>query len=48
MITYEIELSPSGKKVGFNLLDYEDFKIPYITDKYQMNQPFINFQHRLN
>ena len=29
---YEIELPPLGKKVGFNLLDDEDFKIPYITD----------------
>ena len=28
-----MELPPSGKKVGFNLLDDEDFKIPYITDK---------------
>ena len=32
MITYEIELPPSGKKVGFNLLDDEYFTIPYITD----------------
>ena len=32
VITYEIELSPSGKKNGFNLLDDEDFTIPYITD----------------
>ena len=32
IITYEIELPPSGKKVGFNLLDGEYFKIPYITD----------------
>ena len=30
--TYEIELPPSGKKVGFNSLDDEDFTIPYITD----------------
>ena len=29
---YNIELPPSGKKVGFNLLDDEDFTIPYITD----------------
>ena len=33
ILTYEIELSPSGKKVGFNLLDDEYFTIPYITDK---------------
>ena len=32
IITYEIELPPSGKKVGFNLLDDEDFTIFYITD----------------
>ena len=32
IITYYIELPPSGKKVGFNLLDDEDFTIPYITD----------------
>ena len=32
LITYEIELPPSGRKVGFNLLDDEDFIIPYITD----------------
>ena len=32
IITYEIELPPSGKKIGFNLLDDEDFTIPYITD----------------
>ena len=32
IITYEIELTTSGKKVGFNILDEEDFIIPYITD----------------
>ena len=32
IITYEIELPPSVNKVGFNLLDDEDFTIPYITD----------------
>ena len=31
IITYDIELPPSGKKIGFNLLDDEDFTIPYIT-----------------
>ena len=31
IITYDIELPPSGKKIGFNLPDDEDFKIPYIT-----------------
>ena len=30
-ITYEIELSPSGNKFGFNLRYYEDFTIPFIT-----------------
>ena len=32
-VTYQIELPPYVNKVGFNLLDDEDFKIPYITDK---------------
>ena len=32
MITYDIELPPSGKKIGFNLMEDEDFTIPYITD----------------
>ena len=32
IITYDIELPTSGKKIGFNLLDDEYFKIPYITD----------------
>ena len=32
IITYEIELPPSGKKIGFNSLDDEDFTIPYVTD----------------
>ena len=31
IITYDIELPPSGKKIGFNLLYDEDFTIPYIT-----------------
>ena len=38
IITYEIELIPYGKKVVFNLLDDEEFIIPYITDKIQ-NSP---------
>ena len=28
IITYKIELPPSGKKIGFNLLDDETFTIP--------------------
>ena len=32
IITYDIELPPSGKRIGFNLPDDEDFTIPYITD----------------
>ena len=32
ILTYEIELPPDGKKIGFNLLDDEDFTIPYVTD----------------
>ena len=33
IITYGIELASSGKKIGFNLLDDEDFTIQYITDE---------------
>ena len=32
IITYNIDLPTSGKKVGFNLLENEDFTILYITD----------------
>ena len=32
ILIYEIELTPSGNKFGFNLLDDEDFTIPYVTD----------------
>ena len=32
IITYDIELPPSVKRVCFNLLYDEDFTIPYITD----------------
>ena len=32
IITYDIELPTFGNKVGFILLDDEDFTIPYITD----------------
>ena len=31
IITYDIDLPPSGNKIGFNLLDDEDCTIPYIT-----------------
>ena len=48
VITYEIELPPSGKKVGFNLLDNKYFTIPYITDTipnspdvYQLSTHFV-------
>ena len=33
MITYEIELTTFGNKIGFNLLDKEDFTIPFIIDE---------------
>ena len=33
ILTYEIELPPAGNKIGFHLLDYEYFTIPYVTDK---------------
>ena len=32
IISYEIELPPSGKKFGFNSLDYKYFTIPYVID----------------
>ena len=32
IITYETDLPTSGKKIGFNLLNKEDFTIPYVTD----------------
>ena len=32
ILTYDIELPPAGKKIGFTLLDYEYFKIPYVVD----------------
>ena len=32
ILTYDIEVPPSEKKVGFNLLDDEDFTILYVTD----------------
>ena len=41
ILTYEIELPPYGNKYGFNLLDDEDFTIPYITDTFP-NSPAGN------
>ena len=35
IISYDIELPPSGKKIGFSLLYDEDFTIPYITGTIQ-------------
>ena len=32
ILTYEIELLPSGNKIGLNLLDDEYSKIPYVND----------------
>ena len=32
ILTYEIELPPDGRKIGINLLDDEDFTIPYVTN----------------
>ena len=46
-ITYDIELPPSGNKIGFNLMDDEYFTIPYITDISQICQLVIKFYHRL-
>ena len=41
IITYEIELLTSGKKLGFNILDDEYFTIPYKTDTIP-NSPYRN------
>ena len=35
IITHKIDFPPSGKKVVFNLLDGEEFTIPYINDTIQ-------------
>ena len=43
IITYDIELLPSGNKIGFNGLDDKDFTIPYITD----NIPNLPAGHQL-
>ena len=34
-ITYELELPPNSKKIGFNLLDDDGFIIPYILNKFK-------------
>ena len=47
IITYKIELYPSGKKISFNLLDDEDFTIPYLLIQSQIHQQVINYQHIL-
>ena len=41
ILTYEIGLTPSGKKVGFNLLDDEYFTITYITGTI-LNSPSVH------
>ena len=33
ILTHKIELTPVEKKIGLNLLDDEDFTIPYVIDK---------------
>ena len=33
ILTYEIDLPPAGKRIGFNLLDDIDFEITYVIDK---------------
>ena len=38
ILTYEIELTPAGMKIGFNLLDDEYFTITYVIDTIQ-NSP---------
>ena len=39
VLTYKIELPIYGKKFGFNLLDDEEFTIPYITDTTSNSPP---------
>ena len=41
IIANENELSPVGKKIGLNILDDEDFTIPYVTYK-KPNSPTIH------
>ena len=41
IITYDIELTPDGNKIGFNLLDDNDFTIPYIINTIQ-NPPAVH------
>ena len=36
ILTYEIDLYPDGKKIGFNLLYDKYFTIPYVTDTIQI------------
>ena len=43
IITYEIDLPPSENKIGFNLMDDDDFTIPYVTDKI----PYSPSSHQL-
>ena len=48
IFTYDIELPPSGKKIGFNLLDDDDFTIPYITDTIPNSPAGHQLPSRLN
>ena len=41
IVTYEIELPPAGKKIGFNLLDDEYFTVPYFVGTIQ-NSPTVH------
>ena len=41
VLTYDIWLPPDGRKIGFNLLDDEDFTIPYVIDTIP-NSPSIH------
>ena len=43
IIPYEIELPPSENKFAFNVLNGEDFTIPYITDTIQNS----SYSHQL-
>ena len=47
IITYDIELPPSGKKIGFNLLDDQDLQSLTSLILSPIRQLFINFHRRL-
>ena len=41
IISYELDIPPSGIKIGLNLLDNNEFTIPYILDIVP-NSPYVH------